>query len=87
MGYYSEQHLIYGSAASRAATTLPGRAEPQDGDGGRIVFQRRLGDEPQYRNTWTVAWITSGVRGVGQDKDLYVALTKAGRDATAKAKQ
>lgn len=49
MGYYSEQHLIYGSAASRAATTLPGRAEPQDGDGGRIVFQRRLGDEPQYR--------------------------------------
>ncbi len=38
-------------------------------------------------DTWTVAWITSGVRGVGQDKDLYTALTKAGKDATEKAMQ
>lgn len=41
----------------------------------------------KYRDTWTVAWVTSGVRGGGQAKDLYAALTKAGRDATAKAKR
>lgn len=47
MGYHSEQHLIYG-ARRASVDCLPGRAEPQDTDKGRIVVRRRIDDSPQH---------------------------------------